>query len=78
MTLANGEVKLLKMPAILNPMDSKPIDTSATAAAAKDPKAPSSVVTKGQTPNTGLRAMSPRSNDKEIETVKNDIEKFVF
>lgn len=76
-TLANGEVKILKMPAILNPMDTKANDVTTTAAA-KDSKAPSTVVTKGQTPTSGLRAVSPKSNDKEIETVKNDIEKFAF
>lgn len=77
-TLANGEVKILKMPAILNPMDNTKANDVTTTAAAKDSKAPSTVVTKGQTPTSGLRAVSPKSNDKEIETVKNDIEKFAF
>lgn len=66
------------MPAVLNPLESKPAETTATPAQAKDPKAPTNLATKGPTPNSGLRAVSPRSNEKEIEAVKNDIDKFVF
>lgn len=77
-TLASGEVKILKMPQVLSPMDPQPpapveAAPSTNAASSKDAKGKPTGV---QSPMTLPPASAGTTEGKELEVVKPDLDKF--